>query len=161
VTRTNQYLGRDYCQRGPKLVQTPVTLNFIALFNERTVGSYSGTSKSVGPRAAAPGVAATVTVKSHSPWYRRIQTYTCRQAQARARDKSESHSRNSPRERAREKARKCQCTVTKPDAMAARKSIANSAFARSGGASRDLARTAALATGLKWPIMAFARSTIP
>jgi len=39
--------------------------------------------------------------------------------------------------------------------------IANSAFARSGGASRGLARTAALATGLKWPIMAFARSTIP
>ena len=39
--------------------------------------------------------------------------------------------------------------------------IANTAFARSGGASRGLARTAALATGLKWPIMAFARSTIP
>jgi hypothetical protein len=32
-----------------KIVQTPVTLNFIALFNERTVSSYSG--KSVGPRA--------------------------------------------------------------------------------------------------------------
>jgi hypothetical protein len=41
------------------------------------------------------------------------------------------------------------------------KYIANTAFARSGGASRGLARTAALATGLKWPIMAFARSTIP
>jgi hypothetical protein len=39
--------------------------------------------------------------------------------------------------------------------------IANSAFARGGGASRGLARTAAPATGLKWPIMAFARSTIP
>ena len=39
--------------------------------------------------------------------------------------------------------------------------IANTAFARSGGPSRGLARTAALATGLKWPIMAFARSTIP
>ncbi len=39
--------------------------------------------------------------------------------------------------------------------------IANTAFARSGGASRGLARTSALATGLKWPIMAFARSTIP
>ena len=42
-----------------------------------------------------------------------------------------------------------------------RVTIANTAFARSGGRSRGLARTAALATGLKWPIMAFARSTIP
>ncbi len=74
------------------------------------MGNYSGTSKSVGPRRAG-------LLKSHSSWYRRIQTYTCRQAQARACDKS--HGRNSPRER--EKARKCQCTVTKPDAMAARK----------------------------------------
>jgi hypothetical protein len=39
--------------------------------------------------------------------------------------------------------------------------IAETAFARSGGASRGLARAAALATGLKWPIMAFALSTIP
>ncbi len=58
------------------LVQTQATLIFIALFNERTVtvSSYSG--KSVGPRAGFKSL------KSHSPWYRRIQTYTCRQAQA-------------------------------------------------------------------------------
>jgi hypothetical protein len=37
------------------------------------VGNYSG--KSVGPRAGL--------LKSHSPWYRRIQAYTCRQAQER------------------------------------------------------------------------------
>ena len=30
---------------------TPVTLSFIALFNERTVRSYSGKSVPVGPRA--------------------------------------------------------------------------------------------------------------
>ncbi len=34
-----------------KLVQTPLTLSFIAIFNERTVSSYSG--KSVGPRGVA------------------------------------------------------------------------------------------------------------
>jgi hypothetical protein len=51
-----------------------VTLNFVALFNERTVSNDSG--KSVGPRAGMPRL------KSHSPWYRRmqslLQTHTCR-----------------------------------------------------------------------------------
>ena len=58
-----------------KLVQTPATLNFIALFNERTVSNYSG--KSVRPRAGL------LKSESHSPWYRRIQACTCRQAQER------------------------------------------------------------------------------
>jgi hypothetical protein len=48
--------------------------------------SYSG--KSVGPRAGL--------LKSHSPCYRRIQTYTCRQAQER--EINLMCSRNSPRE---------------------------------------------------------------
>ncbi len=52
-------------------VRTPAPPSFIALLNERTVSSYFG--KSVGLRAGL--------LKSHSPWYRRIQTYTCRQAQ--------------------------------------------------------------------------------
>jgi hypothetical protein len=67
----------------------------------------------------APGL-----LMSLSPWYRRIQTYTCRQAQE---SEIKSHNRILLAKALRttrfgngaEKARKI--TVTKPDAMAARK----------------------------------------
>jgi hypothetical protein len=54
-----------------KLIQTPATLNHCHFSTSGRISSHSG--KAVCPRAGLR--------MSHSPWYRRIQTYTCRQAQ--------------------------------------------------------------------------------
>ena len=56
-----------------KLIQTPATLNHCPFSTSGRISSFSG--KTVCPRAGL--------LISHSPWYRRIQTYTCRQAQER------------------------------------------------------------------------------
>ena len=58
-----------------RLIQTPATLNHCPFSTSGRISNFSGKTVTVCPRAGL--------LMSHSPWYRRIQTYTCRQAKRR------------------------------------------------------------------------------